>query len=448
MKEEKIFSQDNQVDFDINLDGIFVRPIRPEEDSRWNEIMAQHHYLGFRQLVGRSMKYVAECEGKWAALLGWSTAAFKVKARDTWIGWTKEAQWERLRFIANNSRFLILPGIRVKNLASKVISLNLKRLSYDWEAIHGFPILLAETFIEPNLFSGACYRAANWIQLGKTKGFGRNGKKYFEHGKIKEAFVYPLRRDARELLSASFLAPSLTGRKECIDLNKTNLGREGGLLEHLNQIADPRKPKGVRHRYLVVLAIAICAVLSGARSFIGISEWAKELSQDLLKRFGCRYDIKKRLRIPPSEPTIRRVLQSTDADALDLVIGNWLASQCKDNAIAVDGKTLRGARQPDGKKTHLMSALLHKQGVVISQRQVDIKSNEITALKPLLDPLEIAGAVITADALHAQVEHARYIKEVKHADYIFAIKENQKTMLQDIQALEAEDFSPSVRNAR
>lgn len=446
MTKKHTLQEDSQKGTRINLEAIIVRPIYPKEEEYWDKMMANHHYLGFKQLVGCSIKYVAEWEGKWVALIGWSTAAFKVKSRDRWIGWSKEDQWARLCFIANNSRFLILPGIRVKNLASKVLSLNLKRLSYDWETIHGLPILLAETFVDSSRFNGSCYKGANWIHLGSTKGFGRNGGKYFEHGQKKEIFVYPLRPNTRELLSSSFLDPSLSGWKGYVDLNRVNLDKKEGLMECLASLTDPRKKKGKRHPYLSVLAIGICAVMSGVRNFIGISEWAKELSQDILRRLGCRYDERKGKYTPPSEPTIRRVLQATDGDTLDLVIGNWLANQCDKDAVAIDGKVLRGARKSDGKTVNLMSAFLHKQSVVVSQRQVDSKSNEITAAKPLLEPLNLKGTVVTADALHAQTELARYLKEDKQADYIFTVKGNQKTLLEDIQALEAEDFSPSIGN--
>ena len=214
-----------------------VRPIGPKDEHRWKQLMDEYHYLGFRQLVGESIKYVAELNGEWVALLGWGTAAFKCGARDEWIGWSKEQQWRRLMYIANNSRFLILSDIQIPNLASKVLSMNLKRLSADWMAIHGHPILIAETFVDHSRFAGACYRAANWKQLGQTRGFGRNGGKYYHHGVSKTVYVYPLHRSAKQLLCACFLAPELTGgQKEMIDLNSVNYGGEGGLLWHLQQL--------------------------------------------------------------------------------------------------------------------------------------------------------------------------------------------------------------------
>jgi hypothetical protein len=405
--------------------------------------MNEHHCLGFRQLVGESIKYVAELNTQWVALLGWGTAAFKCASRDEWIGWSREQQWRRLIFLANNARFLILPQVQIPNLASKILSLNLKRLSADWMAVFGHPIVLAETFVEHSRFAGTCYRAAGWIQLGQTRGFGRNGGKYYHHGLSKTIYVYPLHRSARQLLSTPFLAPELIGgQKPMVDLNKVNLGSNEGLLGQLQQLKDPRKRRGIRHSATSTLAIAACAVLSGARNFLAIGEWAADLPQDLLRRLGCRFHPEKRIYISPSEPTIRRQLQSVDADEFDRLINEWLAQQADPDAVAVDGKTLRGARGSDGKKMHLMSAILHKEGVVIAQKQVDRKTNEIPLFQPLLEPVDLKGKVVTADALHTQVEHATYLKEEKEADYFFTVKGNQGTLLKSIEDLEKEDFSP------
>ncbi|MBS4007368.1 MAG: ISAs1 family transposase [Clostridium sp.] len=420
-----------------------VRPIKQEEEHQWDQLMNEHHYLGFRQLVGESIKYVAELNTQWVALLGWGTAAFKCASRDEWIGWSKEQQWRRLIFLANNARFLILPQVQIPNLASKILSLNLKRLSADWMAVFGHPIVLAETFVEHSRFAGTCYRAAGWIQLGQTRGFGRNGGKYYHHGLSKTIYVYPLHRSARQLLSTPFLAPELIGgQKPMVDLNKVNLGSNEGLLGQLQQLKDPRKRRGIRHSATSTLAIAACAVLSGARNFLAIGEWAADLPQDLLRRLGCRFHPEKRIYISPSEPTIRRQLQSVDADEFDRLINEWLAQQADPDAVAVDGKTLRGARGSDGKKMHLMSAILHKEGVVIAQKQVDRKTNEIPLFQPLLEPVDLKGKVVTADALHTQVEHATYLKEEKEADYFFTVKGNQGTLLKSIEDLEKEDFSP------
>lgn len=430
---------------EADLKLLVVRPIRTGEEREWDRLMAAHHYLGFQQLVGESLKYVAELEGRWVALLGWGTAAFKCGPRDKWIGWAPEQQWQRLKFVANNQRFLILPGVRVKNLASKVLAENTKRLSQDWERIYGHPVVLAETFVDQARFSGTCYLAAGWRALGRTRGYGRNGGRYFHHGNPKTVLVKPLRPDARELLTAAFPPPELMAKEAAVDLNRVAIGGKGGLLEALAELKDPRKRRGIRHSQVSILAVAVCACLSGARSYAAIGEWAAELPQDLLRRLGCRWHEEKRRYIPPSEPTIRRTLQSVDADELDRILGEWLSAQCEGDALAVDGKTLRGSGGGDGKPVHLMAALVHKEGVVVAQRAVDEKSNEITALRPMLEPLDLRGKVVTADAMHAQVEHARFLVEEKGADYIFTVKGNQGNLLREIQELNPEDFSPLVR---
>jgi len=417
--------------------------------------MASHHYLGFQTLPGNSLKYVAilpapreqneGSDGEWVALLGWGSAALKSSPRDTWIGWSSEQRMRRLKYVVNNSRFLILPDIHVRNLASRALSLNVRRLSADWRRIYGHSLLLAETFVDQSLFAGTCYRAAGWQVLGMTRGFRRNGTRYFFHGKPKTVYVVPLCRNAPRVLSAPFFCPDIE-RKEAVmfDLNKALIDEQGGLLDQLAKVTDPRMRRGVRHTQISILAIAVCAVLSGARSFLAIGEWACDLSQDILERFKSRWSDDKRRYVPPSEPTIRRTLKTIDAGEVDRIIGNWLAGHCAGEAIAIDGKTVRGSKGSTGKGVHLVSALLHNEGVVIAQRAVDEKSNEITAVRPLLDSTDIRGKVITADAMHAQVEHAKYLKEEKGADYVFTVKGNQETLLKDIQDLGDRDFSPCV----
>ena len=178
------------------------------------------------------------------------------------------------------------------------------------------------------------------------------------------------------------------------------------------------------------------------RLFVAIGEWAGDLSQELLRRLGCRYHPEKRKYIPPSEPTIRRHLQSIEANELDIIVSEWLVEQSDSEAIAVDGKTLRGSKKAGGKPVHLLSALIHKEGVVIAQKSVGEKTNEITEFQSLLDNLDLNGKVVTADALHTQVAHANYLVETKKADYLFTVKGNQGNLEKAIKDLDDEDFSP------
>jgi len=166
----------------------------------------------------------------------------------------------------------------------------------------------------------------------------------------------------------------------------------------------------------------------------------------MLGRFGCRYNERLRKYVAPSEKTLRMTLKRVDGDEADGVIGQWLYSQSNDWAVAVDGKTLRDSAGDDGKPVHLLAAFLHHEKIVIGQRQVDKKSNEITAFAPLLEPLDIEGKVVTADAMHTQTKNATFIVEDKNADYVFPVKQNQGTLFDTINTIREDAFSPSVPN--
>jgi hypothetical protein len=421
--------------------ALIVRPLRREESGRWRQLMRQHHYLGFERIVGEALCYVASRGSQWIALLGWGSAALKCAPRDQWIGWDRGLQFRRLKLIANNVRFLILPGCHESNLASRLLALNLKRLSSDWQQYFGHPVLLAETFVDGSRFHGTCYRAAGWQLLGTTRGFAKCNRRYWRHDQPKLVLVRPLVANAVSRLVAPFLPPFNLNRKEnpwVIDINRLPLEGQGGLMDLLQTIVDPRKPRGVRHPVATIVAIAICGALSGARSFCAIAEWAQTLNRETLRKLGSKRPT------APSEPTIRRVLQHLDADRLDVQIGSWLLAQCPlvGCGLSVDGKTLRGGHDSHQPAPHLLSAILHQEAIVLGQVAVEEKTNEIPKLPVLLDPLPIQGAVVTADALHTQHETARYIVKDKHADYLFVVKDNQATLRQDIEELNLSAFPP------
>lgn len=406
-----------------NINTLFhsldVRPIKSKERSKWDRLMSEHHYLGFNSLVGESIRYVAELQNNWVAILGWSAAALKCKPRDSWIGWSQPIQWQRLHLITNNSRFLILPNVHIPNLASKILSLNLKRIVNDWENIHGHPVLIAETFVDISRFHGTCYKAANWSYVGNTRGFGKSAHRYYHHGTPKAVFVKPLHKFALRWLTEPLANPKLIKKVGAMKFSKKQIE---DLIHTLKSLPDPRHNRGKRHRQISILAISICAVLCGARSFAAIAEWAKHRSQNQLNRLWCRYDEKKQCLVPPSEPTIRRLLQAIDAEVVDQSIYKWLASLCDGSAVAFDGKVLKGARNDNGSQVHLLSAIIQQEGITIAQKQIASKSNEIPTARPLLEPLDLKGKVVTGDALHTQRDLARFIVKEKQADYFFYSK--------------------------
>jgi len=205
-----------------------------------------------------------------------------------------------------------------------------------------------------------------------------------------------------------------------------------GLLEALSVIADPRKRRGVRHRFISILALCACAVLAGAKSFIAIDEWALDLIPLLRAKLGIG-------RVPPCESTIRRVLQRVDPDVLNEAVSAWLAAcfpaRTGGSVFALDGKTSRGAGCLDGRAVHLFAAIDQVSGVVLGQCAVDVKTNEINVFGPLLDRFDITDAIfITADALHTQRADADYLFG-RGAHYILIVKGNQPSLHRQLRSV-------------
>ena len=158
----------------VDLRAVRMRPTHGASEQRlWDRLVATHHYLPFDGRFGKGLRHVATLGPTWVALGGWQAAALKLAARNRWIGWSPAQKRRRLHLVLQNSRFFVLPGWRIRNLASRVLGLSLRRLAGDMRAAHGFPVLLAETFIDPERFAGTCYRAANWRSLGRTGGYAR-----------------------------------------------------------------------------------------------------------------------------------------------------------------------------------------------------------------------------------------------------------------------------------
>jgi predicted transposase YbfD/YdcC len=191
-------------------------------------------------------------------------------------------------------------------------------------------------------------------------------------------------------------------------------------------VADPRARRGVRHRLVTILGLAVCAVLAGARSFTAIAEWAADTDEATRAELGVTG-------VVPCESTIRRTLQRLDADDFDRRAGTWAQQRTmpppgRRRLVAVDGKTLRGSASGADPGQHLLAALDHAHGVVLGQVDVQAKTNEIPMLPVLLDRLDLAGAIVTADAMHAQREHARYLVAQRGAHYILTVKGNQPSL--------------------
>jgi predicted transposase YbfD/YdcC len=218
-------------------------------------------------------------------------------------------------------------------------------------------------------------------------------------------------------------------------------GEVPSLLEQLAQVPDPRDPRGVRHALVVVLALTACAVLAGATSLLAVGEWIADAPGQLLEQVGAGIDPVLPHRSWPAETTVRRLLARLDADALDRAVGRWLADRRPPaepgrlRALAVDGKSLRGAARATGRKIHLLAALDHTTQLILAQLDVGEKTGETTCFQPLLNTVaDLAGTVVTSDALHTQREHATYLA-TRGAHYIVIVKGNQKHLRNQLKAL-------------
>ena len=215
--------------------------------------------------------------------------------------------------------------------------------------------------------------------------------------------------------------------------------RAARLSQLFAHVPDPRKARGKRHPLPVILALAVAAVASGARSVYAITEHATDVGSELLRALGVGHSV-------PSEATLRRVIETLDAEVFSLICGAWLRLRATTSAgrlvIALDGKTVRGARESDARAPHLVAAFTHGDGLTLAQTQVDAKTNEIPAAQHLLGLMDLEGVVVTMDAIHTQTTTATQVID-QQGDYVLTVKSNQPRLHQAMKALPWRDI-PSV----
>jgi len=441
------------------LKEIEVVLMEAEERERFDQLLDEEHYLGRGPLVGRQLRYVAKYRGSWLALLTWSDAAFHLKDREVWIGWTSAQKKRRLPVVVNNSRFLILRSTHLPNVGSRVMRLCLERLATDWERAYGHPVLVAESFVDSQLFRGTSYKASGWTLLGQTQGYGRVRPKpharqdyYVAHERPKQLWVRELRPGARTILGGRNLPQALQQTQalyppECPEsaeqLRRMN-GFFAGIPDWRHRLGD--------YSISSLVTVAVCANLSqvclGQRD---LAAFARNLTPQQMAalRFPRRGN-RRRYRTP-SETTFFRLLCYLDSQALQRALLTWqnhvLGPRDKEDAlVAADGKELRHSQGVE-----IVSLYAVKSGRWLGSELVAKDSNEIPAIQAVLrsPSVEIEGALVVADALNTQTETARIIVQEKGADYLFTVKGNQKGVAENVRQLQQglqHAFSPSARD--
>lgn len=429
------------------LSRVTVRLLAEHERERFDLLLKERHYLHSAILVGQHLRYVAELDGEWVAVITFSAAALHLKGRDKLIGWSARQRARRLCFIANNSRFLVLTDRhKLPNLASRVLALCLRRLSDDWLARWQHPILAVESFVDEALYRGTCYRACNFQAVGPTGGYSRDARDfYLAHGRPKQLYLRPLDPRAFALLRQARLPESLAGFEADVSGPcPFQAPALNDLLERFRQLPDSRKGHGLYHRQRFVLGCAAVATLMGACGYRAYEDTCSRFTTRQLRALGCFPDEDGELRAP-SDSTFRRVLMNLNAGAFAAIVGQWLLEQevSAIGRLAVDGKVLRGSGRRDGRPLQLLSAVTHHLRLSLGQVPIEEKSNEIPALQPLLESLALPpGVLITADALHCQQKSARFITQEVDGDYLFGLKGNQDGIEKKAQALVSQRLFP------
>jgi hypothetical protein len=429
------------------LQRVQVRLITEEERSRWDSEMEQKHYLKSSRMVGEQLRYVAEIDGQWVALLGWSAGSYHLRMREAWIGWNVEQRRQRLVFVANNARFLILEPGRWPNLGSRVLALCSARLSQDWQALYGHRILVMESFVDREIAPrGTAYKANGWEDLGKTAGFERVAEDfYLEHERPKQLWVKALDPQARAWLRADGLPEDLAEQlSPLMPRCRLKAPALGSLWERLHRgLSDERSAEGLRHKQATILTIVFLALMCGVTGgYWNLEQFARGLNQGQRRRLRCwknprtaRYEV-------PDETTFFRVLKALDPVQLGQLLVQWETDRCgwaEGGLVGIDGKAVRNGGQ------HLLGMVDLKSGRTLCLEAVDKKTNEIPVAQRLLADWQLDGQVAVLDALHTQLETARLIVQSAGGNYLLTIKGNQKGLLKTAQTLLPEDVPPYTR---
>jgi hypothetical protein len=432
---------------------------------------------------------VAEFEGQWLVLLGWSAPAWHLRAREQWLGWSNEQRAARLHFLAQNSRCLVLADRhQFPNLFSRAWRLCCARLSADWLAAHGHPIVAVESFVDAQITRGTAYKASGWTCLGPTAGFGRHAQDFYEpHERPKQLWVRALDAQGAAALKQPTLPPPLAPypqapRPRC----RLPSPQRASLLDRLPALRDPRHRRGRWHPWPAVLGIITLAKLAGMPGAQReIADFAQRLTKPQRRQLGCRRDPKTGQYTVPGASTFFRALAAVDSLSLERVVVEWqndvLGPENPAALVVLDGKTVANAQGqnlvcavsiPSG-RVHGLEPVRPKEPVEVPAAPVPVtpapppppaspaaqpapapaaaaappppakKENEIPAARRLRARWSLAERRVSLDALHTQHQTAAQLVLGNGADYRFTLKANQDGLLTTAQTLVPSAFFPS-----
>lgn len=444
------------------LEAVRVRLIENSERERFDQELISKHYLKNANVVGRALRYVAEYVEQWVALLVFCSPALHLKLRDQWLHWPPCQVKERRHLIAQNARFLVLgaPG-RWPNLASRVLKLVCARLAQDWQEHFGYPVLVMETFVDPERFRGTCYKAAGWQQLGPTQGYERDWRDFYTDTQHpKQLWVRALGEAALEQARARELPSALADPQGPLPPACPVCTDElDSLRERFHKrMTDPRKPRGVRHKLASTLTLIALAVAAGCQGPHAIAEFAQSLSHPQRRRLRCHprrgrpreYDV-------PSERTIRRLLKKVNCEQLKSVVVAWQAAEDPSplELLHADGKVVKNAdpapprsaaqqaeaaalepsevpvelQKPKADKALMLVNFQTTGQRLVDQVAVPQDTNEEAAVAAHWPKMDLAGVCLTADAAHTVKANCRQLTQGNGAEFFLFVKANQPTAL-------------------
>lgn len=459
------------------LDELTIRLANEADLPGFNQLLAKEHYLQNPTAVGRVLRYIAEYQGQWVALIVFSSAAYHLKPRDRWLEWSPRQVQERRNWLAQNSRFLVLVSrTRWPNLGSKVLKLACARLPADWQKQFGEPVLALESFVDPERGRGTSYRAAGWQRLGPTQGYERAWRDFYIDTKHpKELWVKALDEVALAMLRAGQMPEFLLHAQGVLPPPCPLAPKKlDSLWDYFHrQLTDPRKPRGQRYELATILTIAALAVTAGCQGPHAIFEFADGLNHGQRRRLRCRrrpghprqFDV-------PCERTFRRALKITNSDALKEAVAAWMKQEDPNplRLLHLDGKVVKNAEPapawnrkpkpeeqseipPEQQKPKADKALTLVNFMTSDQRLVDqiavpSDTNEEAAVAAHWEKLDLAGVCSTADAAHTTKYNCRELTIHKGGDYIFEIKGNQPHALAKAKQLLPGTLPPSGTDDR